>query len=57
MRATSHPGPGGGLFPQSKRIPDPNRYDGRREQSRVPPDWSVSMVGNLPDSNTRLASG
>ena len=27
------------------------------EQSRVPPDWSVSMIGNLPDSNTRLASG
>ncbi len=46
-----------GLFPYSKRMSDPNRYDGLQELSRVHRDWSVSMVGSLLDSNTRLASG
>lgn len=46
-----------GLFPHSKRMSDPNRYDGLQELSRVHQDWSVSMVDSLLDSNTRLASG
>ena len=45
------------LFPHSKRMSDPNRYDELQELSRVQRDWSVSMVGSLLDSNTRLASG
>ena len=57
MRLSPHHGPDGGLFPYSKRMSDPNRYDGLQELSGVPPVWSVSMVGSLLDSNTRLASG
>lgn len=47
----------GCLLPHSKRMSDPNRYDGLQELSRVQPIWSVSIVDSLLDSNTRLASG
>ncbi len=57
MRPSSNHGSDGCLFPHSKRMSDPNRYDGLQELSGVPPVWSVSMVGSLLDSNTRLASG
>lgn len=56
MRPSPHHGPDGFLLPHSKRMSDPNGYDGLQELSRVRPVWSVSMVGSLQDSNTRLAS-
>ena len=57
MRSFPNHGPGGSLLRHSKRMSDPNRYDGLQELSRVEPVWSVSMVDSLLDSNTRLASG
>ena len=57
MRQSPNHNPDGCLLPHSKRMLDPNRYDGLQELSRVQPVWSVSMVDSLLDSNTRLASG
>ncbi len=57
MKRFPNHGPDGCWLRHSKRMSDPNRYDGLQELSRVQPDRSVSMVGSLLDSKTRLASG
>lgn len=57
MRLSPNHGSDDCLFRHSKRMSDPNRYDGLQELLRAQPDWPVSMVGSLLDSNTRLTSG